>query len=633
MNINKLVAIVLPLLFWCPQVGAEDGAVLRYFNGSKIVSSDTVPVGDRLIFSSLGVKVSSSSTMTSYDSFTNIQLFPNRSAIQQVVDPGNTSDLPLVSPEITIPRSYDPVKVIGDAEPDTPTPTTYDISGATIKFVGTLQYIGSPITPTFTVSCNGVSLSAETDYDISNIENNINAGEGTLTLKGKGNYTGSITDYFTIHPVSLTVEADSKTKTYGDENPELTYQITGYVTGEDSTDLTKQPVIQTTATKNSPIGEYEIIVSGGEARNYEFSYVPGKLTVTKKDMSNAILSFPDSCVYSGKAIQPVPSVTLDSIELVADKDFKLSYANNVEPSDSARMTVTGFGNYTGKIDMTFVIYMKPTVSVMINDSLIVPVVDELVNYSAPAIFESEQGTIYVTNYYAAAGKTVGLTVTPKPYYYIAKDSISVLGKDSVNLIGDDPEKLNSVRDYRYIVPEEGEVIIKAVFSVDSLTTEVYINGKLLKGDPDSLESKKLTFQHEWGTAVVDNAFALIGDSAVVTVTAIDTTLINSVIINDSIMFPQSDVEAILSKSNQFKYPIPENGKASIRIQFVIDEKAVGIRDLSSGEQSFTIHNVLGRKVDSGFVYGRQDALDRVKRLPQGLYIIKLNNKSFKVYKK
>ena len=44
--------------------------------------------------------------------------------------------------------------------------------------------------------------------------------------------------------------------------------------------LLKKPVATTEATKDSPVGEYAIIISGGEAQNYEFEYVDGTLTVT-----------------------------------------------------------------------------------------------------------------------------------------------------------------------------------------------------------------------------------------------------------------------------------------------------------------------------------------------------------------
>ena len=43
--------------------------------------------------------------------------------------------------------------------------------------------------------------------------------------------------------------------------------------------LTKQPSITTTATSASEPGEYDITISGGEAQNYDISYVAGKLTI------------------------------------------------------------------------------------------------------------------------------------------------------------------------------------------------------------------------------------------------------------------------------------------------------------------------------------------------------------------
>lgn len=46
--------------------------------------------------------------------------------------------------------------------------------------------------------------------------------------------------------------------------------------------LTKKPTVTTTATKNSPAGDYPVTVSGAVATNYEITYVDGMLTVVKK---------------------------------------------------------------------------------------------------------------------------------------------------------------------------------------------------------------------------------------------------------------------------------------------------------------------------------------------------------------
>ena len=49
--------------------------------------------------------------------------------------------------------------------------------------------------------------------------------------------------------------------------------------------LTVKPIATTTATKDSPAGDYDITVSGGQAFNYTFNYVGGKLTITNNDVA------------------------------------------------------------------------------------------------------------------------------------------------------------------------------------------------------------------------------------------------------------------------------------------------------------------------------------------------------------
>jgi hypothetical protein len=77
----------------------------------------------------------------------------------------------------------------------------------------------------------------------------------------------------------------------GEPNPAFRLIYTGFVNGEDTAALTARPVAATTAVPASPAGTYPITVSGGTAANYDFSYVPGTLTVTFLTPSDAGLSF------------------------------------------------------------------------------------------------------------------------------------------------------------------------------------------------------------------------------------------------------------------------------------------------------------------------------------------------------
>lgn len=97
---------------------------------------------------------------------------------------------------------------------------TFTISpkAVTADMIGAMAdetYTGSPITPQPVVMDGNTILTSGTDFDFS-YDENINAGENTatLTITGKGNYTGTASRTFTISPkdikgVAITLQADS----------------------------------------------------------------------------------------------------------------------------------------------------------------------------------------------------------------------------------------------------------------------------------------------------------------------------------------------------------------------------------------------------------------------------------------
>ncbi len=95
------------------------------------------------------------------------------------------------------------------------------------------------------------------------------------------NYTANTTASTTanITAGSLTITADSKSKTAGLPNPSLTASYAGFVGSDDTNSLTTQVTLSTTATTNSPVGTYPITASGAVAPNYTISYNSGTLTV------------------------------------------------------------------------------------------------------------------------------------------------------------------------------------------------------------------------------------------------------------------------------------------------------------------------------------------------------------------
>ena len=78
------------------------------------------------------------------------------------------------------------------------------------------------------------------------------------------------------------ITADNKSRKYGEDNPELTYTTTATLTGV--------PQLTTTATKTSPVGEYEIVVERGTVQG-DYTSKNGKLTVTKAPLTITAKSY------------------------------------------------------------------------------------------------------------------------------------------------------------------------------------------------------------------------------------------------------------------------------------------------------------------------------------------------------
>jgi hypothetical protein len=86
----------------------------------------------------------------------------------------------------------------------------------------------------------------------------------------------------TVTKKDLTVTAENKSKTYGEDNPTFTITYSGFVSGESNTSLTTEPTATSGATATSAVGTYAIVPAGGVAANYNFIYVNGTLTIGQR---------------------------------------------------------------------------------------------------------------------------------------------------------------------------------------------------------------------------------------------------------------------------------------------------------------------------------------------------------------
>ena len=128
--------------------------------------------------------------------------------------------------------------------------TTLNSAGA----INTANVAGSPYAITASNAAGGT-------FDANNYV--INYVNGTLT----------------VNRASLTVAANSASKSQGAPNPAFSSAITGFVNGETSAVLLGALGHSTPAVTSSPIGSYAITPFGVTADNYTISFIGGVLTV------------------------------------------------------------------------------------------------------------------------------------------------------------------------------------------------------------------------------------------------------------------------------------------------------------------------------------------------------------------
>ncbi|QKF76776.1 MBG domain-containing protein [Arcobacter defluvii] len=109
-----------------------------------------------------------------------------------------------------------------------------------------------------------------------------NVGEYVIsqdTTLSNSNYTVTFTNgKYTITPKAITVSAENKSKTQGENNPSLTYVVNGLI-GNDI--LIGN--LSTTATVSSDVGTYEITQGDLANGNYAITFNDGELTVLAKN--------------------------------------------------------------------------------------------------------------------------------------------------------------------------------------------------------------------------------------------------------------------------------------------------------------------------------------------------------------
>ena len=218
-------------------------------------------------------------------------------------------------------------------------------------------YTGSQLRPAPVLTFNGMTLAVNTDYTVS-YSSNTNVGTATVTITGKGNYSGTVTTNFTINPKALedsfvaTIAAQTYTGYLLQPAPVVTYNG---MTLRANTDYT------VSYSNNTNVGIATVTITG--KGNYSGT-VTTNFSINARPATYLMIEPITPRTYSGYVIKPLITVRDGAKVLERNVDYTASYENFLN-AGTATVTVTGIGNYRGSVSRTYTIKRKPLADEMI----------------------------------------------------------------------------------------------------------------------------------------------------------------------------------------------------------------------------------------------------------------------------
>ncbi len=275
---------------------------------------------------------------------------------------------------------------------------------------------------------SGLTVSLSTsDSNVATIEGGqihiVGTGTCTIYADQAGNDiylpATQVSQTLTVNKATLTVTADSQTKSFGAPNPTLTFQYSGWKNSDTETVLDTQPIASTTVSVTTSPGTYAnaITVSGGIDNNYDFTYVSASFTVGK----GTIIAWLDSKTKEYGQENPVLTYNYTGF-MNGDNESVLDY--KPYPTTSVTQS-TAVGIYMGAITMTGGLDDKYTImNVPANFTVTKANQSITFNALAPKTYGDE-------SFMLAAISSSGLTVS----YTCDNPDVAVVSGNTVTIVG------------------------------------------------------------------------------------------------------------------------------------------------------------------------------------------------------
>lgn len=231
--------------------------------------------------------------------------------------------------------------------PTQPKPNLTDLSGAQVK-VPQQQYTGQPLTPAPEVTLGDQKLKKDVDYSVS-YSNNTKAGTATVTVTGINQYTGVAKGTFEI----VGKPSISKQSVNVPSPAKLTYS------GSNQTAISSNEIYTVKNGAATNAGTHKATLSLKDKTRYQWAST-GKSDDVEVNWSISAASISSAKVsaakqtFNGQALSPSVTVKLGDRTLKSGTDYAVTYSDN-QHAGTAKVTVTGKGNYAGTASGTFTI--------------------------------------------------------------------------------------------------------------------------------------------------------------------------------------------------------------------------------------------------------------------------------------
>ena len=232
-----------------------------------------------------------------------------------------------------------------------------NIASMTVDLSDTVfEYTGKSIAPKVSIFDQEAIHTLTSKEYVVKYENNINAGEATAIITGKGSYTGTVRKKFKISPRNIskgTMQIAGQTYTGKSLKPEVVVSYNGQVVAKSN---------YTIAYKNNINAGYAAAIISGKG-NYS-GKKEIRFKIAPKSVSSISFQEIKNQVYTGKNIQPAIAGTYNQT-ILSGKDFSsITYQNN-KNIGVAKISFKGKGNFTGSRTLTFRIVPKTVTGIKV----------------------------------------------------------------------------------------------------------------------------------------------------------------------------------------------------------------------------------------------------------------------------